>query len=69
VPYEEYALTSTTDKSPDPRETDATADATILDVQVTRVEEAFEIRPLGDREELAVERIADSDWGLTDTEA
>ena len=69
IPYEEYALTSTTESSPDPRETDATADATILDVQVTRVEEAFEIRLLGDREELAVERIADADWGLTNTEA
>jgi len=69
VPYEEYALTSTTESSPDARETDTTADVTILDVQVTRVEEAFEVRLLGDREELAVERIADADWGLTNTEA
>ena len=37
-----------------------------LDVQITRVEGAFEVRLLGDREELVAERIADADWGLTD---
>jgi hypothetical protein len=67
VPYDEYALTSTTESSPDPRETEATADVAILDVQITRVEGAFEVRLLGDREELAAERIADADWGLTST--
>ena len=66
VPYDEYALASTTDESPDPRTAEATADVMTLDVQIMRVEGAFEVRLLGDREELVAERIADADWGLTD---
>lgn len=71
VPYAEYALTSTNGgsaESHEARSTEATADVTTLDVQITRVEGAFEVRLLGDREELVSERVTDADWGLTDTE-
>lgn len=67
IPYEDYALTSTTDESPEPRVAKATADVMALDVQVTRAGEAFAVRLLGDREELAAERVSDADWGLTNT--
>lgn len=68
VPYAEYALTSTNGESAQSREAEATADVTTLDVQVTRVEGAFEVRLLGDGEDLVSERVTDADWGLTDTD-
>lgn len=58
VPYAEYALDSMDET--DARSTETTADVTTLDVQVTRTDDAFEVRLLGDREELAAERIADA---------
>lgn len=68
VPYAEYALTSEADAD-ETRSTEATADVTTLDIQVTRADNAFEIRLLGDGEQLAAERIADADWGLTNADA
>lgn len=57
--------------SPDNEERDTpeqtwktTADVTALDIQLTRVGDAFEVRVLGDREELIAERITDEEWGL-----
>lgn len=70
VPYAEYALAST-DQADETgtRSTETTADVTTLNVQVTRAENAFEVRLLGDREELAAERVADADWGLMSADA
>jgi hypothetical protein len=68
IVYDEYALTSTTEEASEPRTAKATIDAIAIDVQVMRTEDAFEVRLLGDREEAAVERIADADWGLANAE-
>lgn len=68
IPYAEYALASTSDEPPEPREAKATADVMTLEVQVVRLEGTFEVRLLGDNEELTAERIADTDWGLTSVE-
>jgi hypothetical protein len=37
---------------------------TALDIQLTRTEGAFEVRVLGDREELIAEQVTDAEWGL-----
>ena len=65
VPYEDYALSPDDEEREAPEQTwKTTADVTALDIQLTRVEGAFEVRVLGDREELIAERITDEEWGL-----
>ncbi len=61
--YEDYALSPDRGDAPE-RTWDTTADVTALDIQLTRVGDAFEVRVLGDREELIAERITDEEWGL-----
>jgi hypothetical protein len=68
--YDDFAL------SPDSEERDTsertrqtTADVMALDIQVTRTDGVFEIRVLGNREELITERITDEEWGLTRSDA
>lgn len=65
VAYDDFSL------SPDDEERETaertrktTADVTALDIQMTRVGDAFEVRVLGDREELIAERITDEEWRL-----
>jgi hypothetical protein len=65
VAYEDFALSPDhTEREPSERTWKTTADVTALDIQMTRVGDAFEVRVLGDREELIAERITDEEWGL-----
>ncbi|MFC6835451.1 hypothetical protein [Halomarina ordinaria] len=63
LPYEDYGLTAG-EEAPDAREQEFTADVLTLTLQHGRGDGTFEVRVLGDGDELAVERIADDDWGL-----
>jgi hypothetical protein len=65
VAYDDFALSSGSDERDTPERTrQTTADVTALDIQLTRTEGAFEVRVLGDREELIAERVTDAEWGL-----
>lgn len=65
IAYDDFALAPSEDRDTPERTQQTTADVTTLDIQVTRVGEAFQVRVLGDREELLAERITDEEWGLT----
>lgn len=65
VAYEDFALSPDRTEGEAPERTrEVTVDVTTLDLQLTRVEGAFEARVLGDGEE----RITDEEWGLARSE-
>jgi hypothetical protein len=65
VAYDDFALSAESEERDSPERTrQTTADVTALDIQLTRTEGAFEVRVLGDREELIAERVTDAEWGL-----
>ena len=68
VTYSDHSLAANRDEwEPDPRRVDVDADVMTLNLQVERGDGSFEFRLLGDREELARERVTDSDWRLDRT--
>jgi hypothetical protein len=65
VAYEDYGVAAVRDDwEPDVVEREVTADVTTLDLQVSRGDDVFEFRLLGDRAELLRERLSDSDLQL-----
>ncbi|SEO39576.1 hypothetical protein SAMN04487948_102223 [Halogranum amylolyticum] len=65
VAYADYGVAAVRDDwEPDVVEREFTADVTTLDMQVSRGNDEFEFRLLGDREELLRERLTDSDLQL-----
>ena len=65
VAYADYGLAAVRDDwEPESIEREVTTDVTTLDVQVSRGDDEFEFRVLGDREELLSERVSDSDLQL-----
>jgi hypothetical protein len=70
ISYDDFALSPDSEEREAPERTrQTTADVTALDIQLTRTEGAFEVRVLGDREELIAERITDEEWGLARSDA
>lgn len=65
VAYADYGVAAVRDDwEPDTIEREVTADVTTLDMQVSRGNDEFAFRLLGDREELLSERLADADLQL-----
>lgn len=67
VGYEDYGVAPDREDGGDPnvRETEFSADVTVLDLQIERDTGAFTLRVLGDRDPLASERVPDEQWGLS----
>ncbi len=64
IAYEDYDLESPSAGRPSPIVREVTADVTTTDLQFERDDAGFVFRVLGDRDELATERLADEEWGL-----
>lgn len=65
VTYSDHSLVADRDDwEPEPRRTAVDADVLRIDLQVERGDGRFEFRLLGDRDELARERVTDDDWRL-----
>ncbi|MFC4359981.1 hypothetical protein ACFO0N_18695 [Halobium salinum] len=64
--YDDYGLArkGSGESGPDPVECEVTADVIDTALQFERLDDGFEFRFLGDREEVASVRVSDAEWGL-----
>lgn len=70
IDYDDHGLAvSREGDAPPAAEREVTTDAMRLDLQIERVDAAFEIRVLGDTGTLETQRIEDEEWGLERTDA